>query len=156
MDRAAIDRIMEKYRGDSSALIAVLQDVQDECHYIPEEVAVRITEELDVPLSRVYSLATFFKAFTLTPRARYPISVCMGTACHVKGAPLILEKLECDLNIKTGQKTPDGNFGLESVRCVGCCGLAPVVVVGEDLYGQVTPTQMARILKKYQAESKKG
>ena len=156
MDRAAIDRIMQKYRGDSSALIAVLQYIQDECHYVPEEVAVRITEELDVPLSRVYSLATFFKAFSLTPKARYPISVCMGTACHVKGAPLILEKLERDLNIKTGQKTPDGHFGLESVRCVGCCGLAPVVVVGGDLYGQVTPTQMARILKKYQAASKKG
>jgi len=156
MDIAAIDRIIEKYRGDSSALIAILQDVQEEFKYIPEEVAVKITEEMNVPLSRIYSLTTFFKAFTLTPRARYPISVCLGTACHVKGAQRILEKLERDLNIKTGETTPDGHFGLEAVHCVGCCGLAPVITIGEDLYGKVTPTTMTRILKKYKEASTKG
>ncbi|KPL19530.1 MAG: hypothetical protein AMJ92_02730 [candidate division Zixibacteria bacterium SM23_81] len=156
MKTAAIDRILERYRGDSSALIAILQDVQEEFHYIPEEVAIRITEELDVPLSRVYSLTTFFKAFSLTPRARYPINVCLGTACHVKGAPRILEKLERDLGIKTGQTTPDRTFGLEAVRCVGCCGLAPVVTVGEDLYGQVEPAQLSRILKKYKEAGSKS
>jgi NADH:ubiquinone oxidoreductase subunit E len=151
MDLAAVDRIIRKYSGERSALIAILEDVQEAYRYIPQEVAVKISREVDIPLSRIYSLATFYKAFTLTPRARYPISVCMGTACHVKGAPRILEKLERDLGIATGQITPDGNFGLEAVRCLGCCGLAPVVTVGEDLYGKVTVTEMAKIIKKYQA-----
>jgi NADH:ubiquinone oxidoreductase subunit E len=150
MKLAAVDRIIHKYRGDRGALIAILQDVQEEFNYIPEDVALRITETLDIPLSRIYSLATFYRAFTLTPRARYPINVCTGTACHVKGAQRIVEKLERDLNIKTGQTTPDGNFGLEVVRCLGCCGLAPVVTVGEDLYGKVTPAKLSKILNKYQ------
>jgi NADH:ubiquinone oxidoreductase subunit E len=151
MDITAVDRILEKYRGDRSALIAILQDVQEHYRFIPEEAAARISAEMDIPFSRIYSLATFYKAFTLTPRARYPISVCMGTACHVQGAPRILEKLERDLNIKTGETTADGNFGLETVRCLGCCGLAPVVTVGEDLYGKVTLTGISKILNKYQA-----
>jgi len=149
MDLAAADRIIERYAGDSSALIAVLEDVQEAYRHIPREVAVRIARQMDIPLSRIYSLATFYRAFSLTPQARYPISVCMGTACHVKGASRILEKLERDLNIAAGQITPDGNFGLDAVRCLGCCGLAPVVTVGEDLYGKVTPSELDRILKKY-------
>jgi len=151
MDMAAVDRIIERYAGDSSALIAVLEDVQEAYRYIPREVAVRIAREMDIPLSRIYSLTTFYRAFSLTPQARYPISVCTGTACHVKGAPRILEKLERDLSITTGQITPDGNFGLEAVRCLGCCGLAPVVTVGEDLYGQVKLPEVDKILKKYRA-----
>jgi NADH:ubiquinone oxidoreductase subunit E len=151
MNMAAVDRIIERYAGDSSALIAILEDVQETYRFIPREVAVRIAREMDIPLSRIYSLATFYRAFSLTPQARYPISVCMGTACHVKGAPRILEKLERELNIRVGQMTPDGNFGLTEVRCLGCCGLAPVVTVGEDLYGKVTLTELDKILQKYQA-----
>jgi len=151
MDLAAADLIIERYAGDRSALIAVLEDVQETYRYIPWEVAVRIACQMDIPLSRIYSLVTFYRAFSLTPQARYPISVCMGTACHVKGASRILEKLERDLNIAVGQITPDGNFGLDAVRCLGCCGLAPVVTVGEDLYGKVTLSGLDKILKKYQA-----
>ena len=153
MDLAAADRIIERYAGDRSALIAVLEDVQETYRYIPREVAVRIARQMDIPLSRIYSLATFYRAFSLIPQARYPISVCMGTACHVKGAPRILEKLERDLGIAAGQITHDGNFGLDAVRCLGCCGLAPVVTVGEDLYGKVTLSELDKILKKYRAAS---
>jgi len=151
MDLAAVDRIIERYAGDSSALIAVLEDVQEAYRHIPRDAAVRIAREMGIPLSRIYSLTTFYRAFSLTPQARYPISVCMGTACHVKGAPRILEKLERDLSISTGQMTPDGNFELQAVRCLGCCGLAPVVTVGEDLYGKVTLPELDKILRKYQA-----
>jgi len=151
MDMVAVDRIIEKYRRDRSALIAILQDVQEQYSYIPEDVAVRISHDLDVPLSRIYSLATFYRAFSLTPQAKYPISVCLGTACHVKGAPRILEKLQRDLHIAVGQMTPDGHFSLQEVRCLGCCGLAPVITVGEDLYGQVTLSEISKILKKYQS-----
>jgi NADH:ubiquinone oxidoreductase subunit E len=149
MDLAAADHIIKRYAGDRSALIAILEDVQETYRYIPREVADRIAHQMDIPLSRIYSLATFYKAFSLTPRARYPISVCMGTACHVKGASRILEKLERDLSIAAGQITPDGVFGLDEVRCLGCCGLAPVVTVGEDLYGKVTLSELDKILKKY-------
>jgi NADH:ubiquinone oxidoreductase subunit E len=150
MNFAAVERIIEKYRGDRSVLIAILQDVQEEYHHIPEDVAVRISQAMNIPLSRIYSLATFYRAFTLTPRARYSISVCTGTACHVKGAQRIVERLERDLNIKTGETTPEGSFGMEAVRCLGCCGLAPVITVGEDLYGKVTPAKISKILNRYQ------
>jgi NADH-quinone oxidoreductase subunit E len=149
MDTVAVDKIINKYHGDSSALIAILQDVQEEFNYIPEDVAIRLTGAMDIPLSRAYSLATFFKAFSLKPRGKYPISVCMGTACHVKGGLKILEKVERELSIKTGETTADLNFGLEAVRCLGCCGLAPVVTIGSDLYGKINLTRIPRILKKY-------
>lgn len=156
MDTSVVDRIIEKYQGNSSALIAILQDVQQEFNYIPEEVAVRLTDAMNIPLSRAYGLTTFFKAFSLTPRGRHPVSVCLGTACHVKGGQRILERIERELNIKTGETTKDLNFGLEAVRCLGCCGLAPVVTIGEDLYGQVNLTRITSALNKYKEAGKKA
>ena len=108
-----------------------------------------ISKELAVPLSRIMSLATFYKAFSLKPKGKHPIHVCLGTACHVRGAQLVLEKLERDLSLKSGETSADGEFSLDAVRCVGCCGLAPVVTVGEDVHGKITATKIAGLLKKY-------
>jgi NADH:ubiquinone oxidoreductase subunit E len=144
-----VEKILQKYRGDDSSLIAILQDVQQHYGHIPETVAKRIALGLGIPLGRIYSLATFYRAFTLTPRALYPISVCLGTACHVRGGQRILASLERELGIKAGQTAPDGRFGIEAVRCLGCCGLAPVVTVGADVYGGTTPAKARKILKRY-------
>lgn len=152
MELATIEGIIRQHGAQKSALIAMLQDVQHEYTYLPEDVLVHLSRTLGVPLSRAYSLATFYRAFSLKPKGRHPIAVCMGTACHVKAAVKILEKIERLLNIKTGQTTPDLQFGLEQVRCLGCCGLAPVVTVGFDLYGKVSLTRVEHIVKAYQKE----
>ena len=104
---------------------------------------------MNIPLSRVLSLATFFNAFSLKPKGKHPINVGMGTACHVRGAQLILEKLERELEIKSGSTTQDGNFSVDEVRCVGCCGLAPVIMVGDEFHGKLSQTKVPGVLKKY-------
>ena len=150
MELATIEGIIRQHGAERAAIIAMLQDIQQEYTYLPQDVLVHLTRTLGVPLSRAYSLATFYRAFSLKPKGRHPIAVCMGTACHVKAAGKILEKFERLLHIKTGQTTPDLNFGLEQVRCLGCCGLAPVVTVGQDLYGKVTLTRVDQIVRRYQ------
>ncbi len=150
MELATIERIIREHGAQKSALIAMLQDIQHEYTYLPQDALLHLSRTLGVPASRAYSLATFYRAFSLKPKGRHPISVCLGTACHVKAAVKILEKFERTLNIKTGQTTPDLNFGLEQVRCLGCCGLAPVVTVGQDLYGKVTVGKVESIIKTYQ------
>ncbi len=150
MELATVESIIRQHGAQKSALIAMLQDLQHEYTYLPQDALVYLSRTLGVPLSRAYSLATFYRAFSLKPKGRHPIAVCLGTACHVKGAVKILEKFERELGIKTGQTTPDLNFGLEQVRCLGCCGLAPVVTVGQDLYGKVTLTRVDQILRRYQ------
>jgi len=147
---STIGDILGQHGGQKSALIAILQDVQERYSYLPEDVLQDISHRLGVPISRVYSLATFYRAFSLKPRGKHPVSICMGTACHVKGAVKILEKFERRLNIKCGQTTSDLNFGLELVRCLGCCGLAPVVTVGQELYGKVSLPKVDQIIKQYQ------
>lgn len=150
MKPSTIGDILGQHGGQKSALIAILQDVQERYSYLPEDVLQDISHRLGVPISRVYSLATFYRAFSLKPRGKHPVSICMGTACHVKGAVKILEKFERRLNIKCGQTTSDLNFGLELVRCLGCCGLAPVVTVGQELYGKVSLPKVDQIIKQYQ------
>ena len=153
MQLETIDRIIEHHHAERSALIAMLQDVQSEFTYLPQGALIHISQAIKVPLSRTYSLATFYRAFSLKPKGRHPVAVCMGTACHVKAAVKIIEKFERLLSIKSGQTTPDMNFGLEQVRCLGCCGLAPVVTVGPDLFGKVTLGRVEQIVRQYQ---KKG
>jgi len=153
MQLETVDRIIQQHHAEKSALIAMLQDVQSKFTYLPQEALVHITRTIDVPLSRAYSLATFYRAFSLKPKGRFPVAICTGTACHVKAAVKILEKFERQLQIKRGQTTPDLNFGIEEVRCLGCCGLAPVVTVGPDLFGKVSLTKVDQIIKQYQ---KKG
>lgn len=149
MVEAKVSEILEKYGRDESSLIAMLQDLQEEYSYLPREALEQISREMDVPLSRILSLATFFRAFSLKPKGKHPIHVCLGTACHVRGAQLVLEKFERELGIKSGETTEDRLFSLDAVRCLGCCGLAPVVMVGEEVHGKVTQTRVPGIIKKY-------
>lgn len=149
MVEAKVSEILEKYARDESSLIAMLQDLQEEYSYLPRQALEQISREMDVPLSRILSLATFFRAFSLKPKGKHPIHVCLGTACHVRGAQLVLEKFERELGIKSGETSEDMLFSLDAVRCLGCCGLAPVVMVGEDVHGKVTQTKVLGIIKKY-------
>jgi NADH-quinone oxidoreductase subunit E len=149
MNQEKVSEIVGKYQADQSSLIAILQDIQEECSYLPRETLLQVSKEMNVPLSRVLSLATFFRAFSLKPKGKHPIHVCLGTACHVRGAQLILEKLERELGIKSGETSEDLHFSLDAVRCLGCCGLAPVVQVGEEVHGKITPAKVAGLIKKY-------
>ncbi len=149
-----IHRIVHQYGKKEVGLIPILQDIQKEKGYLPESALLCVAEELKIPISRIYALATFYKAFSLVPKGRYSIHVCLGTACHVKGAPKILDALERELNIQIGETTRDGLFDIEGVRCLGCCGLAPVITIGNDLYGGVTQAKLIRIINKYRERDK--
>ena len=146
---AKVSEILQRYEPEQSSIIAILQDIQEAYGYLPRETLVEVAQELNIPLSRVLSLATFFRAFSLKPKGKHPIHVCMGTACHVRGAQLVLEKFERELGIKTGETTEDFTFSLDAVRCVGCCGLAPVGMVGEEVHGKVSQMKVPGIIKKY-------
>lgn len=147
-----IDEIIAGYNGEKEMLISILQDVQAAYNYLPRQALERISAGLDIPLGQVFGVATFFKAFSLKPRGRHIISVCLGTACHVKGATGIQEKIQRDLGIASGETTADKAFTLETVRCVGCCSLAPVIMVGEDTYGNLTQDRLAKILDNYRSK----
>jgi NADH-quinone oxidoreductase subunit E len=149
MDTTKVAEIIERHQSEPRAIIAMLQDIQDEYRHIPRDALNELSDRLGIPKSRAYALATFFKAFTLKPRGEHHICVCVGTACHVQGGQRIMERLERELGIRMGETTEDQKFSLEAVRCVGCCGLAPVVVVGDDLHGKVRQDQLQRLLKKY-------
>ena len=128
----------------------VLQAAQEIFGYLPEEVQIMIAEGLDMPLSEVYGVVSFYTQFSLNPKGRYQISVCLGTACYVKGAGDILKAVEQKLGITPGGITPDGKFSLDACRCIGACGLAPVMMINEDVYGRLTPGQVPGILDSYQ------
>lgn len=145
---------IELEKAQPGALMPVLQKAQEIYGYLPIEVQEIIAEELDVSLSEVYGVATFYSQFSLTPKGEHRISICLGTACYVKGADKILEGLEARLGIKCGECTPDGVFSLDSCRCVGACGLAPVMMVDDDVYGRMTVDQIDGILEKYTAKKK--
>jgi NADH-quinone oxidoreductase subunit E len=144
-----VGKVLAKYQGDKSALIDILHDVQGEIGYLPEKALEEISAGLDIPLSRAYSVATFFKAFSLQPRGRHVVNVCMGTACHVRGSDKVLAEIEKELGIKTGGNTEDLRFTLETVNCVGACALGPMVIIGEDYHGEMTPEKVSDVLKNY-------
>jgi NADH-quinone oxidoreductase subunit E len=144
-----VGQVLAKYQGDKSALIDILHDTQSTIGYLPREALEEIRTGLDIPLSRIYSVATFFKAFSLTPRGRHVINVCMGTACHVRGSDKVLTQMEKELGIKTGGNTKDLRFTLETVNCVGACALGPMVIIGEDYHGEMTPEKVSGVLKNY-------
>ena len=148
-DLEKITGILEVYKGEEGSLVPILQDINEAYHYLPEHILKYVSIHMNIPLSHIYNIATFYNAFSLTPRGKYTIQVCMGTACHVKGATKILEALERELGIATGGTTEDRLFSLEAVRCLGCCGLAPVITIGDDLYGAVTQAKIPKLLKKY-------
>jgi NADH-quinone oxidoreductase subunit E len=140
---------VDKYDKKEAGLIAMLQDIQKERGYLPEEDLARVASQVKVPLSRLFSLATFYKAFSLVPRGRHCVNVCLGTACHVRGGAKLLDKLERDLKVKPGETTEDKQFTLEAVRCVGCCGLAPVVVIDENFHGKLNQKSLDKVLQQY-------
>ncbi len=141
--------VIAEHKGQPGATMPVLQAAQEIFGYLPEEVQIMVAEELDVPLSEVYGVASFYAQFSMNPKGKYQVSVCMGTACYVKGAADVLAAVEKKLGIKTGSITGDGKFSLDACRCVGACGLAPVMLVGSDVYGRLTPDQVGPILDKY-------
>ena len=144
-----VGSILDSYRRDKSLLVSILQDVQAEYRYLPEEAIVEVSQGLDVPLSQVYSVATFFRAFNLKPIGRHLINVCLGTACHVRGAIRILEKIERDLGISPGETTKDLEFTLDTVNCVGACALGPIVIVDGEYNGQMTTDKVDSVMKDY-------
>ncbi|MEW5806810.1 MAG: NADH-quinone oxidoreductase subunit NuoE [Acidobacteriota bacterium] len=149
-DISKYHEIFERYRGDKSALIAILQDIQAEFSYLPREALEKLSESIEIPLSRIYSVATFFKAFSLKPQGKHIIKVCLGTACQIKRGARILENFEDQLEIKEGETTKDMKFSLHKVYCIGCCGQAPAMMIGEDVYGYLTSFKIKKILSKYQ------
>ena len=144
-----IEIIVQNYSKDPSQLISILHDTQAKYHYLPKEALETISDKLKIPLPDIYQVATFYKAFSLEPRGKYHVKVCQGTACHVRDSQRVLESVERQLGIKCNKKTKDGLFSLESVNCLGCCALGPVVVVNEDYHGNINPGKVEKIFKQY-------
>ena len=142
-------KVIGDLRDTSGCLMPIMQAAQDIYGYLPYEVQKIISDELGVPVEKVYGVATFYAQFNLNPKGENTVSVCLGTACYVKGSGLVLEEIEKQLGIGDGECTKDGKFSLDTCRCVGACGLAPVMLVNEDVYGKVTPDQVKGILDKY-------
>ena len=144
-----LKEVILKHKDQKGALMPVLQEAQEIYGYLPIEVQTIIAEGLDIPLEEVYGVVTVYAQFSLYPKGQYKVSVCLGTACYVKGSGDIYDRLQQRLGIQGGQCTPDGKFSLEACRCVGACGLAPVMTVNEDVYGKITPDDVDDILAKY-------
>jgi NADP-reducing hydrogenase subunit HndA len=144
-----LQEIIEKYRVTRGALIPVLHEAQELFGYLPMDVQKVISEGLDIPLTEIYGVVTFYTQFSIKPKGRFKIQVCMGTACYVKGAGSILEKFKEKLGIHVGECTEDGKFSLDACRCIGACGLAPVVMINDDVYGRLTSDEVEEILDKY-------
>lgn len=145
-----IDQVITKYRGRHGALISVLREGQDICGYLPKEVQRRIAAGLNLSPSQVYGVVSFYPFFTTVPRGKHIIRVCLGTACYIKGSRQILERLEQHLGLKVGRIREDRKFSLEAVRCLGCCSLAPAIVVGNDTHALVDPSEAVRIVGSYE------
>jgi NADH-quinone oxidoreductase subunit E len=148
-DMGRADAIIDKYASEPGSLTAVLQDIQAEYNYLPQESLTRISEKMALPLSQVLHVATFYKAFSLEPRGKHLVTVCLGTACHVRGGPRIVDQIERSLNIRAGGTTADRLFTLETVNCVGACALGPMMIVDGQYHGQMAASRVDRVLKKY-------
>jgi len=144
-----LKEVIAKHINQDGGLMPILQEAQGIYGYLPIEVQTMIADGLGISLSEVYGVATFYSQFSLNPKGEHQISVCLGTACYVKGSDKILESVEKKLGIKSGECTPDGLFSIDSCRCVGACGLAPVMLVDDDVYGKVTPEQVDKIIDSY-------
>ena len=147
--KAKVDQILKKYQRDKGMLVSILQDVQAVYNYLPKESLTHVSKGLDIPQSQVFSVTTFFKAFNLLPRGRHIISVCLGTACHVRGGIRVLDRMEEELGVTRGKTTPDLRFTLESVNCLGTCALGPMVVIDGEYSGQMTADKVKPLLAKY-------
>lgn len=151
-DKANFEKLqsyIDKMKDSKGPLMPVMQEAQEIFGYLPLEVQKFIALGLDIPLTEVYGVATFYSQFNLDKQGKHSIGLCLGTACYVKGAQALQTKLEEELHVKTGETTTDGKFTLIGARCLGCCGLAPVMMIGDDVYGQLTADEIPEILKKY-------
>ncbi len=149
IDAKKLDEILAKYEGQKGVLIPIMQDVQNLYNYLPKAALEYVSKKLDVPMAEIYGVVTFYSLFHLNPRGKYIIRCCQGTACHVRGGASILNALEAQLGIKPGETTADGRFTLETVACLGACGLAPVMQIDEDTHGRMTAEKVAKVLAEY-------
>jgi len=149
VEELKVKSYITKYNNEKKALVSILQEIQEEYNYLPQEVLRIVSKTLGIPLIDIIGVATFYRAFSLEPRGKHLITVCLGTACHVRGGPKILEEFERKLNIEAGETSKDGQYSLETVACLGCCAIGPVVVVDGGYYAQTTIRKVGSILKKY-------
>ena len=149
MDNDRIDQIIDKHGGEASSLIQILLEIQSEDHWLPKEAIERVSEKLQVPLTRIQHMTTFYKAFSLVPKGRHEVHICMGTACHVRGATRVLDTVKDLTGIDPGETDLDLKFSLETVNCLGCCALGPVMVVDGKTHGRVAPGETADVLESY-------
>lgn len=149
----ALEKIIDEFQGKPGEVISVLEDIQEREGYLPRDILEQVSEKMNVPLSQLFSMATFYSAFSLKPRGKHTLYVCLGTACHVRGGARIIKGLSKQLGIKPGDTTEDNNFTLETLRCIGCCSLAPVIKVdNDDVYGYNTVDKIRGIVDKYKEE----
>ena len=149
MDNGKIDKIIAKYQGDAGSLIQVLLEIQSENRWLPKEALDKVSKKLKVPLNRIQHIVTFYKAFSLVPKGRHEVHVCTGTACHVRGAPRLLDSVQDLIGIRPGETDLDLKFSLETVNCLGCCALGPVMVVDGEYHGKMAPAKSEEVLKSY-------
>ncbi len=149
-DQNKVEEILKEYRSKKGNLMPILQRINSSYNYLPGDLLRYISRELDIPLSQIYNIATFYNAFSLVPKGRHTIAICRGTACHVRGSLRILEKLEQELGVGDGGTTEDLRFSIQTVRCIGCCSIAPAVRIDRDTFGNVRPSQLMNLLRKYQ------
>jgi NADH-quinone oxidoreductase subunit E len=150
MDNGKIDEIIDKYPNDPSSLIQVLLEIQNENRWLPKDALKKVSERLDVPLNRIQHIISFYKAFSVVPKGRHEVHVCTGTACHVRGATRVLSAIEDHTGLKPGETDEDLKFSLETVSCVGCCALGPVMVIGDEYHGNMAPAKTQDVLKNYE------
>lgn len=148
MDLKSVDLIVDKYNEKRTALISILHDVQDRYKYLPEEALRMVASRLKMDINEIYGVVTFYKSFSLVPKGKHSITLCMGTACHVRGGPRILKELKSLLHIEPGQTTPDKQFSLNVVNCLGVCAIGPVMMVDQKFYGEMTPMKAKRVIEK--------
>ncbi len=149
ISRENVEKIIERHKFDKSALLAILQDIQDEAHYLPQDALIQVSQSLDIPLSQIYSVATFYKAFSLKPRGKHQIKYCIGSACQANGTKKNLRKLEETLSMMEENGGNSEKFTVEKVRCLGCCGVGPTISIDDDLYGNVSQEKIEELLGKY-------
>ena len=149
-----IESLIKKHSNQRKALMPILRDIQEEYNYLPQEALILVSESLNIPLIDIVEVATFYRAFSLEPRGKHTVTVCLGTACHVRGAPKVLEEFERKLNIKAAHTTEDKEFTLETVNCFGCCAIGPLVVVDRDYYAQTNIRKVDSILKNYRKKKR--
>jgi len=156
MQSSEIDVIIDQHEGKESSILAILQDIQAKEKYLPREVLEYVGQQLRIPLNKIYRIATFYRAFSLKPRGRHEICVCMGTACHVRGAQRIADQMNLELGIRAGETTEDQNFTLETVNCLGVCAAGPVVAIDGQYFGKMSPGKVEGTLKKFRSDKKEG